>query len=104
MNINDKIIQIINIYEDPTMIEITPIAYKKVREDILEQLEEKNIKVNVTENVKEFKVYNYKVDCFAYQDKQCSALTEIDCRNCSFYRNDISRGKIESAVRDYIKK
>lgn len=46
-----------------------------------------------------------KKDCFAYKEKQghsgCTALNKIDCKNCNFYRNDISKAEIERDVRHY---
>ena len=31
-------------------------------------------------------IYTHKLDCFAYKNKQCDALIEIDCVDCSFYK------------------
>ena len=45
------------------------------------------------------------VDCFAYREKSghggCKALKEINCKNCKFYRNDITEAEIERDIREY---
>lgn len=49
-------------------------------------------------------------DCFAYLDrsghKSCYALDKLYCKNkqCSFYRTDISKSKIEQDIRRYANK
>lgn len=87
MNVNDKIMQTLELFKNATLIEVTPLAYRKIREDILSQIEKRNIKLVITEKVKEYKVYTHKIDCFAYKDKVCDALKEIDCVGCKFYKN-----------------
>lgn len=87
MNINDKIIQALALFKDATFIEVTPIAYKKIRQDTLKQLEAAEIEVIIKTGVKDFCIYTYKKDCFAYRDKVCDALNEINCVGCKFYKN-----------------
>ena len=48
----------------------------------------------------------YKDDCFAIHvrangEKSCSALKDINCDNCNFYRSDIKKSKIEADVSKY---
>ena len=44
-------------------------------------------------------------DCFAYKERNghsgCSALSEKDCNNCKFYRNDINQFEIEKSIKEY---
>lgn len=54
-----------------------------------------------------------KKDCFAYREKKektgcksilhigCKILKRMDCRNCKFYRNDITEAEIERDIRRY---
>ena len=40
-------------------------------------------------------------DCFANTGSGCSALKVQDCEKCHFYRNDISKTKIEKDINKY---
>lgn len=42
-----------------------------------------------------------KPDCFAYTQEGCTALHDQDCETCHFYRNDISKAKIERDINRY---
>lgn len=42
-------------------------------------------------------------DCFANAGNKCSALSEKNCKNCKFYRNDLKRADIERDIRCYQK-
>ena len=40
-------------------------------------------------------------DCFAKTETGCSALQNQECKTCHFYRNDISKAKIEKDINKY---
>jgi len=48
-----------------------------------------------------------KTDCFGYINngghESCYGLNKINCANCHFYRNDISKADIENDIRQYEK-
>lgn len=79
MNINDKIIQVLDLSEHVTVIEVTPIAYEKIKQDTLDMLENRGVQLRVRKGIKEFTMYTHKTDCFAYRSYYCDALNEIDC-------------------------
>ena len=39
--------------------------------------------------------------CFADDGENCSALNKKECKNCKFYREDISKLKIECDIQNY---
>ncbi len=46
-------------------------------------------------------------DCFARFEMpngiiKCSALINLDCKNCKFYRNDIKRKDIEKDIKNHL--
>ena len=79
MNINDKITQVLDLSEHVTLIEVTPEAYEKIEQDTFDMLENRGVQLRVNKSVKEFTMYTYKLDCFAYRPYYCDALNEIDC-------------------------
>ena len=40
-------------------------------------------------------------DCYARLNNDCYALKELNCSKCRFYRNDITREKIEADISKY---
>ncbi len=44
-----------------------------------------------------------KENCFAYKDGKCTALNELHCENCNFYRTDLKRSDIERSIKTYTK-
>lgn len=40
-------------------------------------------------------------DCYARLNNDCYALKELSCSKCRFYRNDITREKIEASISKY---
>lgn len=84
MNINKKVEEMISL--NATLIEITPDLYRDLNEEILELINDRNIKVKVTDKIKSVYMYTYKLDCFAYKNKKCTALVEINCKDCKFYK------------------
>lgn len=40
-------------------------------------------------------------DCYARLNYDCYALKEQNCKKCHFYRNDITREKIEAEIEKY---
>lgn len=104
-DINKRILQAIDLNKDIKLIEINKIAIRDVTVEVLDKLQEKNIDLQITDNLKPLQMYTHKTDCFAYRDKDCTALTDIDCVNCSFYKNkkDVNMWKIEQAIKKYAK-
>lgn len=90
MNINKKVEEMINL--NATIIEITPELYKELSKETLDLIKLKNIKVDITDNVKTVCMYKQNIDCFAYvkNDKYngCFCLDELYCRkgNCRFFQ------------------
>lgn len=39
--------------------------------------------------------------CFADDGKNCTALREKECKNCKFYRTDLSKTRIEFDIYNY---
>ena len=78
-----------------------------LEKNTLEFLRKRNIKIFYC-NIDTYKLSFYNVDCFAFKIRsgkfKCNALTEINCNNCKFYRNNTTKNKIESDVKKYIKK
>lgn len=48
---------------------------------------------------------NINKDCFAFKERNghvgCKALSLLDCKDCKFYRNDITESEIEQDIRHY---
>lgn len=48
---------------------------------------------------------NINKDCFAFKERNghmgCKALSLLDCKDCKFYRNDITETEIEQDIRHY---
>ena len=104
-DINKRILQAIELNENIKLIEISKIAIRDVTVEVLDKLQENNIELQITDNLKPLQVYTYKTDCFAYRNKQCSALTDMDCVNCRFYKNKekVNVWEIEEAIKKYAK-
>ena len=104
-DINKRILQAIETNKNIKLIEISKIAIRDVREEVLDKLEEKNIELQITDNLKPLQMYTHKTDCFAYRDKQCSALTDIDCVGCRFYKHKskVNLWQIEEDIKKYAK-
>lgn len=103
MTINNRIEQVVDLNKNVTMIETNPTTYRKIKQDILDYLESKHITVEVNNKAKDLSFYTYKTDCFAYDDKNCTALENIDCVNCKFYNNKINKKQIEWSIKQYEK-
>ena len=105
MTIDKRILQVIDLNKNITMIETNPTSYRKIKIETLDYLREKGITVEVKNGAKELEFYTYKSDCFAYNNKQCMALIEIDCANCRFYKdkNDFNYLKTEFDIKKYAK-
>ena len=104
-DINKRILQAIETNKNIKLIEISKIAIRDVRVEVLDKLEEKNIELQITDNLKPLQMYTHKTDCFAYRDKQCSALTDIDCVDCRFYKHKskVNLWQIEEDIKKYAK-
>ena len=104
-DINKRILQAIETNKNIKLIEVSKIAVRDVRVEVLDKLEEKNIELLITDNLKPLQMYTHKTDCFAYRDKQCSALTDINCENCRFYKHksEVNSWEIENAIKKYSK-
>ena len=105
MTIDNRIRQVIDLNKNITMIETNPIAYRKIKLETLDYLKENGITVEVRNGANELTFYTYKTDCFAYNNKQCTALTDIDCVDCKFYINkdDFNYLKTEFDIKKYAK-
>ena len=105
MTIDKRILQVIDLNKNITMIETNPISYRKIELETLDYLKEKGITVEVRNGANELTFYTYKSDCFAFNNKQCMALIEIDCTNCKFYKNkeDYNYLKTEFDIKKYAK-
>lgn len=102
MEINKRILSILNYASKPMHIEMNKASYNKLTIDTLNLLKEKDIKIFINNDIKSMKVSKYKLDCFAYKNEICRALaTPIDCDNCKFYRNDITWNKIQKDITSY---
>lgn len=42
-----------------------------------------------------------KKRCFADNGNNCTALKEKDCKNCRFYRADLTKANIEWDIKNY---
>lgn len=104
-DINKRILQAIELNKNITLIEISKIAIRDIRVEVLEKLQEKNIELQTVDSLKPLQVYTYRIDCFAYNNKQCTALREIDCAKCKFYKNKkyVDKWKIEEDIKKYAK-
>ncbi len=105
MTIDKRIRQVIDLNKNITMIETNPISYRKIKLETLDYLKERGITVEVRNGANELTFYTYKSDCFAFNNKQCMALIEIDCTNCKFYINkeDYNYLKTEFDIKKYAK-
>ena len=97
MTINKTVEQMINL--GATLIEITPILYNELNDEILELIKTRNVKIEVTDKTRAVCMYKQKVDCYAYvkNDKYsgCFCLKELYCRNenCRFYQERLKAKK-----------
>ena len=105
MTINKRILQAIKLNKDIKLIEVSKIAIQEITIETLDKLQESNIDLEVVDGLKDLQCYTYKTDCFAYHNKNCSALKDIDCVNCRFYKhkNDVNMWEIEEAIKRYAK-
>ena len=103
MTISNRIRQVVDLNKNITMIETNPVTYRKIKLETLDYIERQGITVEVRNGAKELTFYTYKKDCFYYKEKECIALTEINCENCKFYKHkdDINWWKIEKDIKNY---
>lgn len=101
MSLEKRIIQIAEMISNVHHIDINVKEYKKLKQETLNILNLKNIKIYSKNNIKGFKFYIYKPDCFAYKNENCTALKNIDCNFCKFYKNDITLKQIEKDIEKY---
>lgn len=104
-DINKRILQAIELNKNIKLIEMSKISMKDITVEVLDKLQEKDIDLQMVDSLKPLQMYTYKTDCFAYKDKQCTALVDIDCVNCRFYKNKekLKQWDIEHAIRNYNK-
>lgn len=105
MTINQRILQAIDLNKNIKLIEVSKIAIQEITVETLDKLQEQNIDLEVVDTFKDLQCYTHKTDCFAYHNKQCSALTDINCVNCKFYKhkNDVNMWEIEESIKKYAK-
>ena len=105
MTINNRILQILELNKNVTLIEVNKETAREITTEVLDMLEKNNVELQITDNAISLQCYMFKTDCFAYHNKQCSALTDIDCVDCKFYKNkkEISMWEIEESIRKYAK-
>lgn len=105
MTINQRILQAIDLNKNIKLIEVSKIAMREITLEVLDKLQEKGIELEAIDTLKDLQCYTYKTDCFAYRDKQCSALTDIDCVGCRFYKHKskVNLWQIEEDIKKYTK-
>ena len=105
MTINQRILQAIDLNKNIKLIEVSKIAMREITLEVLDKLQEKGIELEAIDTLKDLQCYTYKTDCFAYRNKNCSALTDIDCVNCRFYKNKekVNIWEIEESIKKYAK-
>lgn len=105
MTINQRILQAIDLNKNIKLIEVSKIAMREITLEVLDKLQEKGIELEAIDTLKDLQCYTYKTDCFAYRNKNCSALTDIDCVNCRFYKNKekVNVWEIEESIKKYAK-
>lgn len=101
MSLEKRIIQAINMLNNIHHIDINKRQYKKINPSTLNAIKQKNIKINLRNNIERYKIYIHRKDCFAYKNENCTALKNIDCNFCKFYRNDITLKQIEEDIEKY---
>ena len=105
MTINQRILQAIDLNKNIKLIEVSKIAMREITVEVLDKIQEKCIELEVVDTLKDLQCYTYKTDCFAYHNKNCSALRDIDCVNCKFYKNKekVNMWEIEDKIKKYAK-
>lgn len=105
MTINQRILQAIDLNKNIKFIEVSKIAMREITIETLDKLQEKGIEIEAVDTLKDLQCYTYKTDCFAYRNKNCSVLTDIDCVNCRFYKNKekVNVWEIEESIKKYAK-
>lgn len=91
----------LNLMNNITKIYINTDKYKQIKEDTLDLIKSRNIKIYTTNKVKDYKVVIEQNDCFAYKNGKCLALVEMECKGCKFYKNNITQDKIEETIKKY---
>lgn len=104
MDINKKIQTYINMYSAPYKVELTSKAYNNLKKETIIYLKKRKIKIAINNTIPEIRIYGHKVDCFAFENNDCSALIKLNCENCSFYNNKIKKEEIEESIKQYVKK
>lgn len=102
MEINKRILSVLNYLSGPIQIEMNKASFNRLKIDTLNRLKNRNIKIFINNNITSMKVTKYKLDCFAYKNKNCLALNKIDCERCNFYRNDITWDEVEKSITSYL--
>lgn len=105
MTINNRILQILELNKNVTLIEVNKFTAREITTGVLDMLEKNNVELQITDNITSLQCYMFKTDCFAYHNKQCSALTDIDCVNCRFYKHKskVNMWQIEEDIKKYAK-
>lgn len=105
MTINQRILQGVDLNKNIKLIEVSKIAMREITIETLDKLQAKGIELEAVDTLKDLQCYTYKTDCFAYCNKNCSALTDIDCVNCRFYKNKekVNVWEIEESIKKYAK-
>lgn len=105
MTINQRILQAIDLNKNIKFIEVSKMAMREITVETLDKLQEKSIELEAVDTLKDLQCYTYKTDCFAYHNKNCSALRDIDCVNCKFYKhkNNVNMWEIEESIKKYAK-
>lgn len=98
MEINKRILSVLNYLTGPIQIEMNKASFNRLKIDTLKMLEKREIKIIINNNIMSMRIIKNKLDCFAYKNKNCRALTTIDCEHCKFYRNDITWEQIEKDI------
>lgn len=104
MDINKKIMSYINMYSAPYRVELTVKAYNNLKKETIIYLKKRRIKIAINNTIPEIRIFGYKVNCFAFENNDCLALTEINCENCRFYNDKLTLKEIEEDIREYTKK
>lgn len=103
MTINQRILQGVDLNKNIKLIEVSKIAMREITIETLDKLQAKGIELEAVDTLKDLQCYTYKTDCFAYHNKQCGALADIDCVNCRFYKNKskVNMWQIEEDIKKY---
>ena len=100
-NINKRITQAIQANSNIKLIEVNLENARNINENTLKLVDEKNVRLDIVHSPIDLRMHEYRTDCFAYHNKQCTALTDINCRNCRFYNNKLNQRKIEWDIEQY---